>query len=159
MKSLLPLCALAALTGCTSIQTRVEIAAPAEKVRAVAFDFKDYPAWNPFIVKIDGAVAPGNTVNVTVKPVGKNEISGETKVLTLESNRVVWRGSLAIPGLFRGEHEFVVESAGPNRTIFLNREKMSGLVIPFYNFGPTKAGFDAMNEALKRRAEGAEGTR
>ena len=153
MKILLLLVCAAGLAGCTSVQSRIEINAPAERVRAVLLKFDDYPAWNPFIVKVDGAVAEGSTVAVTVRPVGKGEISGTTKVLAVEKNRLVWRGSLAIPGLFSGVHEFLIEELGPNRTAFSNNEKMSGLVIPFYDFKPTEAGFAAMNEALKQRAE------
>jgi hypothetical protein len=153
MKSLLLLLGLAGFAGCTSVQSRIEIEAPVEKVRAVLFKFDDYPAWNPFIVKIDGTVAVGQAVTVTVRPVGKAEISGTTAVLALEPDRLVWRGSLAIPGIFSGVHEFRLEAAGPNRTVFTNNESMSGAIIPFYDFKPTAAGFAAMNAALKQRAE------
>jgi hypothetical protein len=153
MKSLLLLFCVTGLAGCTSVQSRIEINAPAAKVRAVLFKFDDYPAWNPFIVKIDGMVAEGKQVAVTVRPVGKAEISGQTEVISLQENRLVWRGSVAIPGVFSGVHEFLIEELGPNRTAFSNNEKMSGLIIPFYDFKPTEAGFAAMNQALKQRAE------
>ena len=98
-------------------------------------------------------MAEGSQVTVTVKPVGKDEISGSTVVTRLTDNRLSWRGSLAIPGLFSGRHDFIIEEEGPGRTLFYNNEGMSGAIIPFYDFKPTKAGFDAMNQALKRRAE------
>lgn len=144
---------LALLAGCTSVQTKIEINAPASAVRSVLLRFDDYPRWNPFIVKVEGTVAVGNDVVVTVKPVGKAELSGKTTILALGPQRVSWRGSLAIPGLFSGEHEFVIEEAGPNRTMFYQNEKMSGLIIPFFDFKPEQAGFVAMNEALKAQAE------
>lgn len=151
-----PLCValLALLAGCTSVQTRVEINAPAKDVRAILFGFADYPKWNPFIIKVDGTVAEGSQVYVTVKPVGKDEISGKTLVTLMTDDHLSWRGSLAIPGLFSGKHDFIIEEAGPGKTVFYNNEKMSGLVIPFYDFKPTEAGFEAMNQALKARAEG-----
>lgn len=156
MKLFLPLLlGLLGLAGCTSVRSKIEINAPADQVRAAFFRFDDYPAWNPFIVKVAGPMIEGEYVHVTVQPVGKAAISGKTKVLLLEKNRLVWQGSLAIPGLFSGQHEFRIEEAGPNRTIFYNREKMSGLIIPFYNFKPTADGFAAMNLALKQRAEQA----
>jgi hypothetical protein len=145
---------LALLSGCTGVQTKIEISAPAKDVRAVLLDFADYPKWNPFIIKVDGTVAVGSRVFVTVKPVGKPEISGETVVTALTESRLSWRGSLAIPGLFSGRHDFVIEEIGPGRTLFLNNERMSGIVIPFFDFKPTVAGFEEMNEALKKRAEG-----
>jgi hypothetical protein len=141
------------LTACTSVQTKIEIEAPAKDVREVLFDFGDYPKWNPFIVRVDGSVSKGNTVNVTVKPVGKTPLSGNTVVTALTDTRIAWTGSLAIPGLFRGDHEFIIEELGPNRTTFHQNEKMSGIIIPFFDFKPEAAGFVLMNEALKKRAE------
>ena len=141
------------LTACTSVHSKIEINAPAETVKAVLYDFDRYPSWNPFIVKIDGKVQTGNTVKVTVKPVGKAQISGDTRVLLVSDTHLIWRGSLKIPGLFRGKHEFIIESLGPNRTLFQQNEAMSGLVIPFLNTQPTELGFKAMNESLKAQAE------
>jgi hypothetical protein len=74
-------------------------------------------------------------------------------VTSLTDTRLAWTGSLAIPGLFRGEHEFIIEEQGPNKTIFYQNEKMSGIIIPFFDFKPEAAGFVLMNEALKKRAE------
>jgi hypothetical protein len=146
---------LVLLTGCTSVQTQIEINAPANTVSAVLYKFDDYPQWNPFIRKVDGTVAEGKTVNVTVQPVGKAEISGDTTIVSATEKHLSWRGSLRVPGIFHGEHEFVIEELGPNRTLLYQREKMSGLIIPFYNFKPTEAGFVAMNNALKQKAEDA----
>ena len=129
------------------------IDAPASTVRSVLYKFDDYPAWNPFIVKVDGVVQEGKDVTVTVKPVGKDQLSGTTTIVSKTDNRLEWRGSLAIPGLFTGDHEFIIESIDGNRTMFYQNEKMSGLIIPFFDFKPEEAGFSAMNEALKQRAE------
>jgi hypothetical protein len=141
--------------GCTSVRTQIEIAAPAKEVRAVLLGFDDYPNWNPFIVKVEGPVALGSKVHVTVKPVGKDPLSGDTVVTSLTDTRLAWVGSLAIPGVFRGDHEFVIEPRGPHSTIFYQNEKMSGIIIPFFNTRPEAAGFALMNEALKQRAEQA----
>jgi hypothetical protein len=142
------------LAGCTSVQTKIERNAPAKDVRSVLLKFEDYPRWNPFIVKVDGAPTEGSKVQVTVKPVGKDPISGETTITALTDTRLAWTGSLAIPGLFSGKHEFIIEDDGPNKTTFYQNEKMSGLIIPFFNFEPEAQGFVLMNEALKRQAEG-----
>ena len=142
-----------AISACTSVHSKIEIDAPAETVRAVLYDFDRYPSWNPFIVKIDGKVEEGNTVKVTVKPVGKEQISGNTRVLLVSDTHLIWRGSLKIPGVFRGKHEFLIESLGPNRTSFQQNEAMSGLAIPFLDTQATELGFKAMNEALKAQAE------
>jgi hypothetical protein len=141
------------LAGCTSVHTRIQIEAPAKDVRAVLLNFPAYPQWNPFIVRVDGPIAPGSKVRVTVKPVGKDALSGDTIVTSLTDTRLAWTGSLAFPGLFRGAHEFIIEEQGPNRTMFYQNEKMSGIIVPFFDFKPEAAGFVLMNEALKKRAE------
>jgi hypothetical protein len=143
------------LAGCTSIQSKIEIDAPAKTVRSVLYRFDEYPKWNPFIVKVDGVVQEGRDVTVTVKPVGKDQLSGTTTIVSMTDNRLEWRGSLAIPGLFTGDHEFLIEEIDGNRTMFYQNEKMSGLIIPFFNIQPERDGFAAMNEALKQRAEQA----
>jgi hypothetical protein len=141
------------LAGCTSIQSQIEINAPARAVRAVLYRFDDYPNWNPFIIKVAGTVAEGKDVMVTVKPVGKDQLSGTTTIISMTDSRLEWRGSLAIPGLFTGDHEFIIEEVGSGRTLFRQNEKMSGIIIPFFNIDPERAGFAAMNEALKKKAE------
>jgi hypothetical protein len=152
MKSLC-LASVLLLAGCTSIQSQIEIDAPAKAVRAVLYRFDDYPNWNPFIIKVDGTVAEGKDVTVTVKPVGKDQLSGTTTIISMTDNRLEWRGSLAVPGLFTGDHEFIIEELDSRRTLFRQNEKMSGIIIPFFNIEPEKAGFAAMNEALKKKAE------
>ncbi len=147
------LIAVLLLAGCTSVRSQIDIDAPAKDVRAVLFDFGDYDKWNPFITKVDGTVAQGSKVKVTVKPVGKDILSGDTVVTSLTDTRLVWVGSLKVPGFFRGTHEFVIEERGPNRTTFYQNEKMSGIIIPFFDTKPEAAGFELMNEALKKRAE------
>ncbi len=141
------------LVGCTSVRTSIDIDAPAKDVRAVLLDFGDYGKWNPFITRVDGTVAQGSKVRVTVKPVGKDVLSGDTVVTSLTDTRLVWVGSLAFPGVFRGTHEFLIEERGPNKTTFYQNEKMSGIIIPFFDTKPEAAGFELMNEALKKRAE------
>jgi len=148
----LAVCAVA-LAGCTSINTRIVINAPADKVRAIVGDYGAYPSWNPFVVKVEGDMSAGKDVRVTVHPVGQAEITGTGHVLASDPDRIAWSGHLGFPGVFSGVHTFLIEADGPNRTVFSNNEKMQGLAVLFYDFKPTEAAFVAMNEALKQRAE------
>jgi hypothetical protein len=163
-----PACAavlLVLLSGCTSLQTQIEIDAPARDVRAVLYDFADYPKWNPFITKVDGTVAEGNHVYVTVKPAGKPEVEGDLTVTSMTDGLLSWRGvvmtgidsggiSMTLPGVLSVKHDFIIEELGPDRTLVFDNDRLSGISVSFYDLGPIKAGLDAMNEALKRRAEG-----
>jgi len=153
MKYLLLIVGVATFTGCTAIDTRVVINAPAAKVRAIVGDYGAYPSWNPFVVKVEGDMTAGNDVRVTVHPVGQALITGTGHVLASDPDRIAWSGRLGFPGVFSGVHTFLIDSDGPNRTIFYNNEKMRGLSVLFYDFRPTEAAFVAMNQALKQRAE------
>ena len=67
-----------------------------------------------------------------------------------------WRGRLLLPGIFDGEHYFQIRESKPGITTFLHGERFSGLLVPLAKSGlesGTKAGFEAMNRALKTRAE------
>ncbi len=66
-----------------------------------------------------------------------------------------WKGRLILPGLFDGEHSFHLHPIEAG-TRLVHREAFSGLlvrVMPASSFVNIEAGFDAMNQALKRRAE------
>ncbi len=163
----LPLLAL--LAGCSSVETKIEIHAPANAVRAVVFDYAGYPQWNPYLVKLEGTVAPGNYIYVTVDPVGGHEIIGTAKIISVTENQMSLTGigmsqvesspvMLAVPGILSAKHDLIVEEAGPDRTIFYNNVKYSVAVIPFYDLKPMEAGLLKMNEALKKRVEGGTST-
>ena len=81
------------------------------------------------------------------------------KVLKAEPNRELrWLGHLVVPGLFDGEHIFVIEPLGPDRVRFIQREIFTGLLVPLFARGldaDTQRGFEEMNKALKVRAEQA----
>lgn len=67
-----------------------------------------------------------------------------------------WRGQTLMPGIFTGEHAFVIEPLG-GRTRFIHRERFTGILVPLLSRmldGATRRGFEAMNEALRKRAEG-----
>ncbi len=78
-------------------------------------------------------------------------------VLVAEPNRELrWLGRLWLPGLFDGEHSFVIEPLLERRVRFLQREQFNGLLVPFLSKmldGGTRRGFEEMNRALKMRAE------
>ncbi len=156
---LLSLAALAGVlgfAGCTTLQTSIEINAPAKNVRAVLYKFDDYPKWNPFIIKVDGDAKVGAEVMVTVKPVGKDQLAGKTTIDATDDGRLAWTGSLAVPGVFSGAHEFVIEEVGPNKVVFHQNEKMRGIAVLFLDTKPIEAGFVEMNKALKQQAEAAK---
>ena len=82
-------------------------------------------------------------------------------VLVVEPERELrWLGHLLVPGLFDGEHQFEIHSLGPGRVRFVQQERFTGVLVPLFarNLDAhTLPGFNAMNAALKARAEAAVG--
>jgi hypothetical protein len=68
-----------------------------------------------------------------------------------------WRGSLPIPGLFVGEHYFVLEPSAAGKTHLIHGENFKGLLVPMVGgmLKATEVGFSEMNSALKKRVEAA----
>jgi hypothetical protein len=78
-------------------------------------------------------------------------------VLTVRPGRELrWLGHLLIPGIFDGEHYFLLESIGEHQTSLTQGEKFSGLLVGLLSgtLSATEAAFKGMNTALKEEAEG-----
>jgi hypothetical protein len=142
-----------------SIETGIEIDAPATRVWEVFTDFAAYPQWNPFVASLEGRVGVGERIEVRLtSPDGKG-MTFKPRVLAFDEERELrWLGSLLIPGIFDGEHQFLLEAIGEGRTRFTQREEFRGiLVLPIVSMigDSTERGFQAMNAGLKQRAEGS----
>jgi len=151
------LAVLALIQQDRELRTEITINAPPETVWRVLTATAAYPEWNPFLVRLQGRLAPGEKLAITVRPPGGSEMSFTPTVLAVLPNReLAWRGDLPIPGLFTGEHRFRLEPAAGGHTTLVQSEKFTGLLI-----GPltrtmldhTEAGFAEMNLAVKIQSE------
>lgn len=143
-----------------TLRTDIEIAATPERIWSILMDFEGHHRWNPFVRSIEGNARVGETLTVFIQPPGGRGMQFKPTVLAVEPAREFrWRGKLLIPGLFDGEHFFLLDPL-PNGNVQLTHgENFSGLLVPLMKKsleGGTRAGFVAMNEALKRRAEAAD---
>lgn len=143
-----------------TLDTHIDIAAPPDVVWAVLTDFPSFGRWNPFIVHIAGTVVEGQRLEARLQPPGGRAMTFRPTLRVVRQERELrWLGRLALPGLFDGEHIFLVE---PTETgvRFTQREEFRGVLVPLLwrqLDTKTRAGFEAMNEALKLRAEAATG--
>jgi hypothetical protein len=140
------------------IEAAVEIDASAGRVWAILTDFARMPSWNPFITSMSGNLTPGERLSVTIAPPGKSAMRFKPAVLAVRPERELrWLGHLLVPGVFDGEHYFLLEPIGSERTRLTQGEKFSGLLVrPLGGMlSATEAGFKAMNAALKEQAERA----
>jgi predicted N-acetyltransferase YhbS len=143
------------------IETTVMIAAPPERVWAILTDFARMPDWNPFICAISGGLQEGGRMSVLIAPPGQSPMRFRPTVLVAEPGRELrWRGALVLPGLFDGEHYFVLQADGSGGTRLVHGEAFSGLLVPLVMrqamLAATRDGFEAMNQALKREAEAGQ---
>jgi hypothetical protein len=139
------------------LRTEIEILAPPERVWAILADTDKYPEWNPLITRVSGQLVPRARPKVTIKLPSGMGMKIRPEILAFERPREIrWRGHLFVPGIFTGEHSFVIETISPGRCRFLQNERFTGILIPLFGKmidGDTRAGFEAMNRALKARAE------
>lgn len=138
------------------IETAIDIAADSGTVWNVLMDFSSYPDWNPFIRRIEGRTARGERLAARIEPPGQRGMQFRPTVQVVQERHAFsWLGHLLIPGLFDGLHEFRLQPNGSS-TRLSHCESFSGVLVPFVWSKletPTRAGFEAMNHALKARAE------
>ena len=103
------------------------------------------------------------TLDVRLEPPGGMSITLHPTLLEVVPNHTLrWLGRLVLPGIFDGEHHFMLVSLGANRTRFVQQERFTGLLVPAFASSLDKhtlAGFQAMNAALKTRATSAPAQR
>jgi hypothetical protein len=141
------------------VRTEIIIDAPPERVWEMLTDFPAFPEWNPFIRSARGELRVGAQLAVSLKPPKGMGMTFKPKVLKAERNReLCWLGRLLISGLFDGEHSFTIEPLELKGVRFIQREAFTGVLVPLFAlmglFKNTSLGFEAMNQALKARAEG-----
>ena len=140
------------------LHTYIDIAAPAQTVWDILADFSAYPQWNPFVTEISGASQVGGKLKVTLQQeVGGKPMVVRPTVIQWDTQReLAWRGRLAIPGVFAGEHHFCLASTQAGHTNLHQWERFTGILIPLIAKTldtKTKPAFERMNAALKERAE------
>ncbi len=133
------------------LRTEIEIEAPANAVWEVLRDFPAYPGWNPFITHIEGTLRPGQRLKVRLSSHGGAARSFQPTLLSVDPGLLIrWRGRLALPRLFDGEHYFALVPSGEG-TRFVHGESFSGALLWLIHTDRFEADFRSMNEALKRR--------
>ena len=138
------------------LRTEIEFDGTPQEVWDVLTDLPAYAQWNPFIKKIDGEPRTGAKLEVRMEPEGERAMTFRPTVLTVEPGREFkWLGHLLVPGIFDGEHRWLIEETEPGRVRFTQSERFGGILVPLLwkklRDGGTAKGFRAMNEALAAR--------
>ncbi len=139
-----------------TLDTSLDIDAAPERVWAILMDFDAYPAWNPFITSIEGEQRVGGKLRAALTPPGGKTMTFKPTVQVFEEGReLTWLGRVLVPGIFDGRHTLRVDERNGGST-FTQREQFTGIIsgLLMRSIGEkTEKGFQAMNDALKERAE------
>ena len=140
------------------------IEAPPEVVWGVMLDLDAYPAWNPFVVRVDGPegrpAAVGDELVLHVRWATGRGVTTRERITRLEppaTGRATleydFGGLLAALGLVRGRRLQEVEEASPGTSRYRTAERLHGLLAFAAPIGRVQDGFERHAAALKARAE------
>jgi hypothetical protein len=141
------------------------IAAPVDLVWAVMLDLDAYPAWNPFVVRVDGpegrAPAVGDELVLHVRWASGRGVTSTERITRLEppggeprraALEYEFGGPLAALGLVRGRRLQEVEEV-PEGTRYRTSERLHGRLAFAAPLGRVRDGFERHAAALQARAE------
>jgi len=136
--------------------TEVEIAADPTSVWSVLTDLEGFDDWNPFITKGSGQIAVGEALRLLMEPPGGRAMTFTPTVTEVTARgSLEWLGHLLRPGVFDGRHRFELEPIASG-TRLTQSETFTGFLVPALARSldsRTRAGFEAMNLAIKVRVE------
>jgi hypothetical protein len=141
------------------LRTEIEIAASPDRVWDVLTDFPAYHEWNPFMTQVEGTLAVGSKLRVTLSPPESDEVRLTPVLVVCDApHELRWLAKRWVPGLLDGEHFFRCVEAGAGRTRFIHGENLRGLWLKFSgeHVKQLARGFVYMNEALERRVARVE---
>jgi hypothetical protein len=139
-----------------SIEAVVTVAAPPASVWSILVAAEQYDDWNPFITSVSGPLTEGSRPTVRVVPPGRRPMTFRPRVVEASPGlRLAWNGSLLVPGVCDGLHEFLLRPTPAGTTVLVQRETFRGVLVPLLGgmLEPTRQGFEAMHEALRQRVE------
>jgi hypothetical protein len=129
------------------------IAADPQAIWAILTDAAGYPLWDSGVERVDGRIAPGETIKVLVKVNPGRAFPVKVTEFT-PGQRMVWSGGMPL-GLFKGVRTYTLAPSGSGMTKFTMREEYTGPLTPMIwksipDLGPS---FTQFANGLKRRAE------
>jgi hypothetical protein len=135
------------------VRAATEIHASPQAVWRVLTDLPRFRLWNPFIRTARGSTMKGGTVRVRVE--GMHFAARITE--RQDERELRWDGHVGADWLARGDHVFTITRLADGWVRFHQVETFSG-VLPWLLrrllARQARRGFEAMNAALAREAEG-----
>lgn len=139
------------------VSTEIVTAAPAGRVWEALTDFASYPEWNPMIRRAEGELRVGARLKVRFEPEGSKGHTFKPRLNVVETDRELrWLGRPRLPWLLDTDHYWRMEPTTDGGTRILHGASVFGLLAPLAGrlmLGKVRAPFEAMNSAMKQRAE------
>jgi len=149
------------------IRTTADIHASPEQVWTVLGDLSAYKDWNPYITRAEGGAQVGGTLTLRLELPGGETLTVQPVVLEAEAPRELrWLWAKGFSGICDTEQCFILVPKGENRTHVIHRITCTGLALSLPGLGAAttarletnfRQGMEAMNRALKARAQGGKG--
>lgn len=140
------------------IEHRIGIQAPASVIWGLIADLPAWAEWNPLYIAASGRIGIGETLDLTLALPGEAPRQIAPKVTDWEPDaQLVWRLAL-VPLLAHTVRYLEIEALAQTGCVFNNGEFFHGMLGE--RVGKSKrraihAGFTALGEAIKARAEAA----
>jgi uncharacterized protein YndB with AHSA1/START domain len=139
------------------IDHAIEVAAPAALVWSVITDLARYPEWNPFVVECRSDLRVGSPIDMRVVLVPGTRAKQREHILEhVPGARLCYGLERAFFGGISSRRCHVVRAASEDRTYYESRFSLGGPLAPLVRAllgRRLEHGFEAMTEALGRRAE------
>jgi hypothetical protein len=141
-----------------TVQSEITLPASARRSWEVLTDFAQYPQWNPYLPRVEGALEPGQAISFTLVDGNFSEpmelgaqIGGVNP-----PEELYWEGTLGIQGLHDTRHVFRLIALDNGDTQLKHFEEFRGLlpmVLPDreQRTTHTRRAFEGMNRALQQR--------
>ena len=140
-----------------TLDTQIHIDAPPQLVWSILDDIDLYPEWNPLIPEISGRTTVDQTLRIRLVQPGMPDLDLTPHLVTIVGARELrWLTSLPDPSQLSGNHYFILTPTENGGCHLIHNEIFSGSLVeamwPAINT-VSRAAYDAMNQALKKRAE------
>jgi hypothetical protein len=139
------------------IDHTLRIEAPAAQVWQGIVDLDRYPEWNPFVVACRSTLVPGDSIEMRVRLFGSLAQPQRETIFEHEPGRRLSYGLAPNAlGALASLRSHEVEAITPTATRYRSHFELSGWLSPVVAGllgGRLRVGFEAMSQAIRRRAE------
>src|SRR5207302_4668656 len=104
------------------------IGAKPDAIWAILTDGANYPSWDSGVERVEGRIAPGETIKVYVK-VNPGRAFPVKVTEFVPGQRMVWSGGMPL-GLFKGVRTYKLAPQANGATTFNMREEYTGPMLP-----------------------------